>query len=175
VKGLMELHHGTVTAHSEGEGKGSEFVITLPLQRSAESSLGAPQTAASIAKPQRVLIVEDNVDSADSLRDVLALEGHEVTVAYSGSDALGAAREQQPDVILCDLGLPGMDGFEVARTIRADPKLRDTFLVALSGYALPEDVSRSRDAGFDRHLAKPPSLEALAQLFSPSPPGRGSG
>ena len=123
-----------------------------------------------MASPRRrILIIEDNVDAADSLCEVLALGDHEVKVAYNGSEGLARARELQPEVVLCDLGLPGMDGFAVARAFRADPALNGTFLVALSGYALPEDVARATQAGFQHHLAKPPSIEALEALLAALP------
>ena len=171
VKGLMELHHGTVAVRSEGEGKGSEFEVALPLAAAVASTLPADEGTGPFAKRKRVLVIEDNVDSADSLRELLLLNGHEVSVAYSGLDGLQAARSQNPDLILCDLGLPGLDGYQVARAIRADAdaKLRKVLLIALSGYALAEDVSRSKEAGFDRHIAKPPSLEALASVFDETP------
>jgi two-component system CheB/CheR fusion protein len=166
VKALMDLHGGTAVARSEGEGLGSEFEITLPMERSGWASSSVPEIGKqSSGNIQRVLIVEDNVDSAASLRDLLALVGHEVTVAHSGPEGLRAAHASKPDVILCDIGLPGLDGYEVARSIRADAKLKDTYLVALSGYALPEDVTKSKDAGFDRHIAKPPSTETLWKML----------
>ena len=168
VKGLVELHGGTVTAYSEGEGRGSEFVVTLPQQAQVTTVDGGGCRVPQHAEVRRVLVVEDNVDSAESLREALSLSGHEMTVAYSGSQGLEAARANRPDVIFCDIGLPGIDGYEVARAIRwdSDPKLRRTFLVALSGYALPEDVAKSREAGFDRHIAKPPSIEALEKILN---------
>ena len=170
VKGLVELHGGTVIAHSEGEGRGSEFVVTLPLHapQVAPTADGGGSRVPQHAEARRVLVVEDNVDSAESLREALSLSGHEMTVAYSGSQGLEAARANRPDVILCDIGLPGIDGYELARAIRwdSDPELRRTFLVALSGYALPEDVAKSREAGFDRHIAKPPSIDALEKVLN---------
>ena len=170
VKGLVEMHGGDVCAHSDGPGKGAEFVVELPLEATFADQ--ASPTAVG-AKPscRRVLIIEDNIDAADSLREVLAFGDHVVEVAYNGPEGLARAREFKPEVVLCDIGLPGMDGFEVARAFRADDALKGVFLVALSGYALPEDLQRAREAGFDRHLAKPPSLEkveeALASRRSP--------
>jgi two-component system CheB/CheR fusion protein len=168
VKGLVEMHGGEVCAHSDGSGKGAEFVVELPLQ--ATSADRASPTAVG-AKPsgRRVLIIEDNIDAADSLRDVLAFGDHVVEVAYNGPEGLARAREFKPEVVLCDIGLPGMDGFEVARAFRADDALKGVFLVALSGYALPEDLQRAHEAGFDRHLAKPPSLEKIEQVLALTP------
>jgi len=116
-----------------------------------------------------VLIIEDNIDAADSLREVLQFGGHEVEVAYNGSDGLSTARGFRPEVVLCDIGLPGMDGYAVARAFRADEELRGAHLVALSGYALPEDLQLASEAGFQRHLAKPPSIEKLEGVLANLP------
>jgi two-component system CheB/CheR fusion protein len=118
---------------------------------------------------RRVLIIEDNLDAAESLREVLELGEHEVEVAYSGPDGIERAHSFHPDVVLCDIGLPGMDGYEVARAVRQDPTLQSTFLVALSGYALPEDQERAAEAGFQHYLAKPPSVDALERVLSKAP------
>ena len=165
VKGLVDLHGGDVTAQSAGLGQGAEFTVHLPL---AMEEAGAPQASSESGakRRRRVLIVEDNRDAADSLREVLALGEHEVEVAHSGPEGIAKAREFRPEIVLCDLGLPGMDGYDVARALRADESLKDTFLVALSGYSLPEDLQRASEAGFDRHVAKPPSLEKLEELLS---------
>lgn len=122
-------------------------------------------TASTQPVPKRVLVVDDNADAAESLADVLQLDGHRVEVARDGRAAIARARELRPDVVLCDIGLPDLDGYAVARAIRADPALRATRLVALSGYAQPEDRARAREAGFDAHLAKPPRLDELADLL----------
>jgi PAS domain S-box-containing protein len=167
AKGLVELHGGDITARSAGLGQGAEFVVRLPL---AMDDAVAPRPAATAGKGRRrVLIIEDNVDAADSLRDVLAFGEHDVEVAYDGPQGMAKAKEFRPDVVFCDIGLPGMDGFEVARSFRADEALKGVFLVALSGYALPEDVARAQAAGFDRHLAKPPSLEKLEEILAQAP------
>jgi two-component system CheB/CheR fusion protein len=113
-----------------------------------------------------VLIVEDNVDAAESLREALGFDGHEVEVAHAGPEGLEKARAFAPHLVLCDIGLPGMDGYAVARAIRADPALDRVLLVALSGYTQPEDVARARAAGFDAHLAKPLDFEALEQALA---------
>jgi two-component system CheB/CheR fusion protein len=120
---------------------------------------------------RRVLVIEDNVDAAESLRDVLELDGHVVAMAFDGADGLAKAREFRPDLVLCDIGLPGIDGYDVARAFRSDVALAAVHLVALSGYAQPEDVKRARQAGFDAHLGKPPSMEALrSALFGDRAP-----
>jgi PAS domain S-box-containing protein len=175
VKGMVDLHGGRVSASSEGPGQGSEFTVELPLARSVEADLPGPEPsqsrATSSARPfaasarRRVLVIEDNLDAATSLCEVLAFGSHEVALAHNGVDGLARAHAFKPDVVLCDIGLPGMDGYQVARAFRAEAELRHAFLVALTGYALPEDLKRAQDAGFDRHLAKPPSLEALEEVL----------
>ena len=168
VKGLVELHGGSVSAHSEGLGRGAEFVVRLPLAAPA-IALGSAPPAAAPSGARRVLVIEDNADAAETLKDALELSDHIVEVAGSGAEGLEMARGFAPDVVLCDIGLPGMDGYEVAKAIRADPQLRSVWLVALSGYALPEDVERAKGAGFDRHLAKPPDLDALERALTERP------
>jgi signal transduction histidine kinase len=168
IKGLVELHGGSIQAQSDGLGKGAAFVIRLPLD--AGAVLEKPALRASGARVcRRVLIIEDNSDAAESLREVLELGEHEVEVAYSGPEGIEKARWFRPDVVLCDIGLPGMDGYEVAGAVRQDPVLQSTFLVALSGYALPEDLERAAQAGFQHHLAKPPSVDALERVLSELP------
>jgi two-component system CheB/CheR fusion protein len=166
AKGLIELHGGTITANSAGVGCGAEFIVRLPLALEEVASELAPSPTLAPSGHWRVLIIEDNVDAADSLREALELSAYEVEVAYTGPSGIAKARASKPEVVFCDIGLPGMDGFEVARAFRADDVLRSTRLVALSGYALPEDVQRAREAGFDQHVAKPPSLERLAEALT---------
>jgi PAS domain S-box-containing protein len=171
VKRLVELHGGTVSARSDGAGRGAEFAIVLPLRPgpAARAAGGAPAPAPG---PRRVLVVDDNVDAAVTLCDLLELSGHETAVAHDGPEALVRARAFGPDAVLCDIGLPGMDGYAVARALRADPSLGDVFLVALTGYALPDDLLRASDAGFDAHLAKPPALERIETLLGRARPRR---
>ncbi len=164
VKGLVELHGGSVRASSAGIGRGAEFVVSLPL-------VAAPppvsQASPEVQGPgRRVLIVEDNVDAAQSLAQLLALSGHDVSVAHDAGTGLARARELRPDVIICDIGLPDMDGYEFARLARRDAALRGMRLVALTGYAQPEDRQRALDAGFDAHEPKPASLARLAALLA---------
>jgi PAS domain S-box-containing protein len=172
VKGLVDLHQGQVAAYSDGLGKGSEFVVRLPL---VDTAAIAPQPAQPLpSRARRVLVIEDNLDAADCLQTLLEFGGHVVRVAGNGRDGLSAAREFMPEVVLCDIGLPGMDGFEVARAFRADPALRGVALVALSGYALQEDVQRALQAGFDRHLAKPANPETVERVLAELAPTPGS-
>jgi len=165
AKGLVDLHGGNVRAQSAGLGQGAEFTIQLPL--AMEQVAAAQAGGESAAKSQRrVLVIQDNIEAADSLRSVLAFGEHEVELAYNGPEGIAKAREFQPDVVLCDIGLPGMDGFEVARAFKADESLKRIFLAALSGYTLPEDLQRASQAGFEHHLSRPPSLQELEQLLS---------
>ena len=164
VKGLVEMHGGEVCAYSDGPGKGAEFVVELPLDVTAAAEAGSAAVRTATRR-RRVLIIEDNIDAANSLKEVLEFGGHVIEVAYGGPEGLAKAREFEPDVVLCDIGLPGMDGFAVARAFRADDSLKRVVLVALSGYALPEDLQRAQEAGFERHLSKPPSIETLEELL----------
>ncbi|MBI5499929.1 MAG: response regulator [Deltaproteobacteria bacterium] len=171
VRGLVDLHGGSVSASSDGLGKGARFTIRLPLATVEPPAVKAgPKTMPRT--PRRVLVIEDNLDAADSLRDVLEFAGHRVATAHDGPAGIEKAREFLPDVVLCDIGLPGMDGYEVARAFRADARLRQTYIVALSGYALPQDLAEAREAGFDMHLAKPANLEDLEQALAGAPASR---
>jgi two-component system CheB/CheR fusion protein len=161
VKNIVELHGGTVAARSEGRGRGAEFTVRIPLVDAGAESEKPPHLVHAGTTPQTILVIDDSVDGAQSLADILQLHGHRVRVAHDGRSGIVLARELQPDVILCDIGLPDVDGYDVARTLRCDGPLRGTRLVALSGYAQPEDRQRAHDAGFDAHISKPPDLEDL--------------
>jgi CheY-like chemotaxis protein len=165
VKSFVELHGGSVEAKSDGVGRGAEFVVSLPL---AETEM-RPEPASSLSRTaalRDVLVIEDNADAAQALSDVLTLLGHAVRVAMDSRSGLALARERKPDVIVCDIGLPDLDGYEVARAVRGDDSLRGTRLVALTGYAQPEDRERAIEAGFDVHLPKPPTPEMLARVLA---------
>jgi PAS domain S-box-containing protein len=167
VKGLAALHGGDVSASSGGAGRGSVFAVTLPLASPARpvEAEHEVQVAATRGR-RRVLVIDDNRDAADSLAELVSMLGHRADVAYDGFAGLARAAEAPPDVVLCDIGLPGMDGYECARQLRALSASREVRLVAVSGYAQPEDVARAMEAGFDAHVAKPPDPEQLAGLLS---------
>jgi PAS domain S-box-containing protein len=164
VKGLVELHGGSVGAASAGEGKGAEFMVRLPL--AADGKRPSERATPEHRQPggHRVLVVDDNADAAESLADLLRLRGHVVDVAYDGPGALAKLDADGPDTVLCDVGLPGMSGYDIARAVRARPSSA-VRLVALTGYAQPEDVRRAMEAGFDAHLAKPPDPEELERVL----------
>jgi CheY-like chemotaxis protein/two-component sensor histidine kinase len=169
VRSIVDLHGGSVAAASDGPGTGASFVVRLELaaEQSERAVLG--RTGAPSGAGRSVLVVEDNRDAASSLKELLELAGHRVEVAHDGGAAVLAAQTSHPDVVLCDVGLPVKDGYQVAREIRSDPGLCGTFLVALTGYAFEEDLERARQSGFDDHLRKPPDIEALQRIIRRSP------
>jgi PAS domain S-box-containing protein len=170
AKRLVEMHGGTVTATSAGAGTGSEFLVRLPLARQADragAQAAAPHTQVRArARARRVLVVDDNVDAAESIARLLRLAGHRVECSYDGESALEAAQQAAPDIVLLDIGLPGIDGYEVARRLRALPQFRSTALIALTGYGQKADRESSRQAGFDHHLTKPVDPERLEALIA---------
>jgi PAS domain S-box-containing protein len=172
VHRLVELHGGTVSAHSDGPGAGCEFTVRLPAA-AARPAPSAPSGAAGPAaeqRPLRVLVVDDNEDATETLTDLLELWGHGVRTAHDGRAALAAAEEYAPDVVLLDIGLPGMDGYEVAVHLRSRPECAAR-LVAVTGYGQEEDRRRSREAGFDLHLTKPVDPEELKRVLAAAPAG----
>jgi chemotaxis response regulator CheB len=173
VKNLVNLHSGTVDAFSEGAGKGCTFVVRLPR---VESETRDDSTAARSGdqngekkNSKNVLVVDDNRDAALTLSMLLNAAGHEVDVAYSGRDALAMAADRRPDIVLLDIGLPQMDGYEVARRLRQDLKLTDIMIVAVTGYGQEEDRRRSAEAGFDLHYIKPINPRDLDELIKKVP------
>ena len=170
VRRIVELHGGTVEAKSPGIGEGAVFIIRLPALPSgvdeAPANLRELERKPAAQHPARVLVVEDNADSAESLEMLLAVLGHEVRIVQDGMAALEAARANMPDIMLIDIGLPGMDGYEIARSIRGEVSLRHLVLVALTGYGRPEDKAEAMAAGFDYHLVKPVDLNELTEVFT---------
>jgi signal transduction histidine kinase len=179
VRNLVEMHGGTVTAHSEGSGQGSEFVVRLPHAQARDTSPPDAQVSsqggASCAPPgRRILIVDDNLDALESLAALLEMAGHEVLTAPDGEVALALAARSKPEVVLLDLGLPRLDGYEVGRRIRAEPWGRNIVLVALTGWGQAEDRRRTHEAGFDSHLVKPLNLDLLTEFLQRLPSARAS-
>jgi len=171
VKQLVELHGGAVGASSEGAGRGSEFVIRLPLAIGREAALARVHetTPARIATGRRVLVVDDNRDFADTMSALLHSFGHDVRTVYDGPAALPAAAEYRPSIVLLDIGLPSMDGYEVARRLRNTRELAPVTIIAVTGYGQSEDRRRSREAGFDFHLVKPVELDELRKILDAVP------
>lgn len=170
VKGLVDLHGGEVLAHSDGLGKGTEITIRLALEEQPRPAEDPRPVAPPGQRSYRILVVEDNIDSAESMRMLLGLAGHQVEVAYSGPIGVETAQEFRPEVVFCDIGLPGgMDGHAVARALREDIGLTSAYLVALTGYGQDGDKTRSREAGFDVHLTKPVNYEELQRLLTSVP------
>ena len=170
VQSLVHMHGGSVQVFSDGPGQGSEFVVRLPLRRAggqeepAQNNRG--MAADQVLAPRRILVVDDNHDAAESLSMLLKLMGQKVQVAFSAPEALAAARLDPPEMAFLDIGMPDMDGYELARRLRADPELRHMVLVALTGWGQDKDRQRSREVGFDHHLTKPADPEALHQLLA---------
>jgi CheY-like chemotaxis protein len=166
VKRIVAMHGGTVQATSAGVGMGTEFTVSLPAAGGdAPTGQTANAAAASASAGLKVLVVDDNIDAVTSLAALLGLSGHRVVSAHSGPDALRLAAEDPPDTVLLDLGLPGMDGFEVARRMRKMPVLASTRLVAMTGYGQQEDRRATEEAGFDAHLVKPVEYSALLKAI----------
>ena len=172
VRRLVEMHGGKVEAHSDGMGKGSEFVLRLPLEiglLAVKPETVAVDVAKQAAVHRRILVVDDNRDSAESLAMLLRLHGVEVETAHDGHQALETAERFRPDMVLLDIGMPGMDGYEVARTIRAQPWGTDLVLIAQTGWGQDEDRRRALEAGFDVHMTKPLDYSRLTKLIADLP------
>jgi CheY-like chemotaxis protein len=163
VKGVVELHGGQVRAVSGGPGRGAEFSLWLPAD-AGPTAAGAGAERGQTGR--RVLIVEDNRDAADSLHALLTLLGHDVRVAYTGPDGVATARDWRPEVIVCDIGLPDLDGYGVAAAVRSDPATAGALLIAVTGYGQEEDRRRALAAGFDHHLTKPAPPDVLLKLLT---------
>ncbi len=167
VRTLIDMHGGTVQARSDGIGKGAEFTIRLPMiagdREEWAPSADGPRAATT---SHRILVVDDNTDAAGSLALLLRLQGHEVRVAHDGISALDTARSHLPQLIFLDIGMPDMDGYEVARRLRGIPGLERTVVAALTGWGQQEDRRRSAAAGFDHHLVKPLEVHVLEELLA---------
>ncbi|MFL9905719.1 response regulator [Paraburkholderia sp. RL17-337-BIB-A] len=164
---MVELHKGSISLHSEGPGTGTVVTLRLPILRTASAPARPEQTAEALGLgPVRLLLVDDNQDALLSLGLLLELEGHNVTTASNGRDAIRLMTEVRPEVAIVDVGMPDVDGFDVARAVRSERSLDNITLVALTGYAAESDKSRALAAGFDYHLTKPLSLEKLQYILA---------
>jgi two-component system, chemotaxis family, CheB/CheR fusion protein len=167
VRSLVTMHGGEVTAHSEGEGKGSEFVVRLPLAAAAAAEVTeGPRPFTARGGATKIVIVEDNRDSREMMCHFLELAGFDCHSAGDGVEGLALIEQVRPDVALVDVGLPGLDGFEIARRVRQDPGHAGTFLIAVTGYGQPADRARAAEAGFDAHVVKPVQPEGLLRLLT---------
>ena len=167
VKGMVELHGGRVEAFSEGRDKGATFTIRLPLtEKSTGIQEKAPRLDSESNGPLRVLLIDDNEDLALAMSLLMNHIGHKAATSHNGTEGIARVKELRPDVVFCDIGLPGMSGYEVAQLIRKDPEHKNMFLIALSGYAQAEDIARAKEAGFDLHLSKPLSVDTLRQVLN---------
>lgn len=169
VKGIVELHDGKITASSEGAGKGTRFDIQLPFIVENHDVYDVKQEKDKMAKDfkhQKVLVIEDNKDHAEVICDLIGYLGHYVEYAGTGTEGLSKASEMQPDIIICDIGLPDMNGYEIAGKIRKENGIKDVYLVAYSGYARKQDVELAINSGFDRHLAKPADFDAILSVLN---------
>lgn len=163
---FAEMHGGTVDAYSEGPGKGTEFIIRLPVvdHGGARDAVPLAQQAGTDGRKMQVLVVDDNEDAADSLTALLELDGFDVRTAYDGMAAIAAVEQQAPDMVIMDLGMPGMDGYETARAIRQKPGAEHILMLALTGWGQHDARRRTVEAGFDHHLVKPVELEQIIRL-----------
>jgi CheY-like chemotaxis protein len=165
ANGLVELHGGTLEARSEGPGRGSEFIVRLPLSsvQASTAEVRREHPSSSAKRRLRFVVADDNPDAARSLASLLALEGHEVRTASDGEDAIVALRDFRPDVMLLDIGMPRLNGYETARAIRRLPQATEPVLIAITGWGQEQDRARSRLAGFDEHLVKPVDVRHLLE------------
>jgi signal transduction histidine kinase/ActR/RegA family two-component response regulator len=166
VRNLLAMHGGEVEAFSPGPGRGSRFSVKLPLSASGVAPAAPPPRRAAPCGRHRVLLIEDNVDACNTLKSFLAGEGHEVDAVFDGRSGLAAAQQNAYDVVVCDIGLPGLDGFDLIRALRASHGAYQPFAIALSGYGQTEDRARGLDAGFDHYLVKPLDTQSLLTLLS---------
>jgi signal transduction histidine kinase/CheY-like chemotaxis protein len=166
VRRLTEMHGGTVTAESEGANRGSTFTVRIPAEASPTAGLAEGGGLAGRPDARRILIVDDNIDAAETLSEFLELSGHQTRLAHTGPEAIDAAVMFHPAVVLLDIGLPGMDGYEVAHRLREDPSLSKTTLVAVTGWGTDEDKRKATRAGFDFHLTKPVLTESIEKLIA---------
>lgn len=164
-RSIAELHDGAISVHSNGHGHGSRFVVRLPLDDGNHVAI-KPLERVQQKCARHVLIIEDNRDAAESLREILQRDGHTVDLAFDGAQGLSLARTISPDIVVCDIGLPTLDGYAVVKAMRNDTACRGAFFIGLSGYGFPSDVQRAHEAGFDVHMTKPPSVKKLKSIIN---------
>lgn len=162
VSGMVKLHGGRVEGFSEGLGKGTKFTVRLPIvENEIEDKCSCENTENQLNKSLKILVIEDNKDLAQITCELLVFLGHKAIAVHTGIEGILKSRELKPDVIISDIGLPDISGYEVAVEIRKSAELKDAIMIAMSGYAQPEDINRSKEAGFDRHLGKPVGIDTL--------------
>jgi CheY-like chemotaxis protein len=166
VRQIATLHGGSIEARSEGIGHGSEFILTLPVVSTAPATPATDPVSEAAVVPRRILVVDDNPDAVESLTVLLQIAGHHVHEALDGEAGIALAEQVRPDVLLLDLGMPEVSGYEVARRIREQPWGKQILLVALSGWGQADERLRTQEAGFDAHLVKPVAPEALDRLLT---------
>lgn len=169
VRRLVQLHAGSVEARSEGHGLGSQFIVTLPLRAPSITAIdqhAATEPTTQSVRPRNILIVDDNVDAAESLGEFLKTSGHRIHVAHDGAEAIREAARVRPDVVILDIGMPAMDGYQVAQSLRTEVGLTSSLLVAVTGYAQEQDRLFAQQAGFDHHFAKPLDIRKLTAILS---------
>lgn len=169
VQKLVEMHSGRIEAHSDGPHCGSTFRVYFPAAPPPTGANGTTPTPHPTSTRRRILVVDDNVDTARGLARLLAQAGHDIALAHDGFEAVESAHDHAPEAVVLDIGLPGMDGFEVARRLRAEPGCAGTLIIAVTGYGQPEDRQKSMAAGFDHHLVKPIDIEELKRLLATRP------
>ena len=171
VKGLAGLHGGSCTAASAGIGKGATLTLELPVESGANAQAGSDPAddTPEINAIHRILIIEDSIDAAETTRMVLEREGHDVRIASTGLEGIATAHDFKPDIILCDIGLPGIDGYQVAKRLRQDPALAQTYVIALTGYGREKDRKLAEEAGFNEHMTKPIDFPILRRTLTQLP------
>jgi CheY-like chemotaxis protein len=169
VRTIVEMHGGTANVRSAGAGTGSEFIVLLPVSAALVPDHDIPLLKTTSAQRCRILLIDDNTDANETLNDLLAIEGHTITSTYDGTSGLAMALENVYDIIVCDIGLPGMDGYEVVTQLRLNSiGRRMPMLIALSGYNQLENRTRAEEVGFDHYLVKPVAIDALLNLITPT-------
>lgn len=165
TKGFVELHGGSISAFSDGPGKGSLFTVSLPVRKERDKKQADDKLFSVIQRPNKILIIEDNIDFAELLCSMFIQMGNEAYAAFNSNEGIEKIKSYHPDVIFCDIGLPGINGYEIAKMVRADDSLKHIILIALTGYAAPKDIKIAMESGFNMHIAKPVNIETLRRVL----------